>query len=473
VGGRLDANVGAWLGSTAPTVGQKVMADSLPVVIASDQSSLPVAVSPAADVTASGTITAIDPAGIIGYNSVSSSVPAADTSVSVAITGHSTVEATITGTWTGNLIFESTSDGTNWQTTHARSTGSHTGSYLGYGYNAAFPTMYRANVAGFSEFRVRAVTGQTTSVTSVTVHLRATVAPAPATDPITVVGPAGNGGGVKNAPVLVAGYDGAKVQIPRVDPNGVQVSQSYGEAISNGLIAGGAIASRIMGQVTTAATTEAAIRATAYTEQTSNAQRSINSTSASDTAAGVGARSVRLTYYSFAAGVITGPFTEDVTLNGVTAVNTVSTTICFIEKIEVITAGSGTASNVGVIQLFAATAGGGGVIASIAAAERTTRYAHHYVASGNVCNIVNVQASSTATSGNTPVLRVRFRDPSATTNAERELIAGKEIQGSQSTIQLGFDPPRAVTGPAVILYYATPTNAGSQIFRVESCFYEQ
>lgn len=37
VGGRLDANVGAWLGSTAPTVGSKTSANSVPVVIASDQ----------------------------------------------------------------------------------------------------------------------------------------------------------------------------------------------------------------------------------------------------------------------------------------------------------------------------------------------------------------------------------------------------------------------------------------------------
>jgi hypothetical protein len=40
VNGRLDQNVGAWLGSTAPTVGQKTMANSLPVALASDQSSL-------------------------------------------------------------------------------------------------------------------------------------------------------------------------------------------------------------------------------------------------------------------------------------------------------------------------------------------------------------------------------------------------------------------------------------------------
>ncbi len=45
VGGRLDTNNGAWLGSTAPTVGQKAMTASLPVVIASDQSSVPVTVT--------------------------------------------------------------------------------------------------------------------------------------------------------------------------------------------------------------------------------------------------------------------------------------------------------------------------------------------------------------------------------------------------------------------------------------------
>ena len=41
VGSRLDVNTGAWLGSTAPTVGQKAMTASLPVVLASDQSNVP------------------------------------------------------------------------------------------------------------------------------------------------------------------------------------------------------------------------------------------------------------------------------------------------------------------------------------------------------------------------------------------------------------------------------------------------
>jgi hypothetical protein len=45
IGGRLDENVGAWLGSTAPTVGSKTSANSVPVVIASDQASIPVTVA--------------------------------------------------------------------------------------------------------------------------------------------------------------------------------------------------------------------------------------------------------------------------------------------------------------------------------------------------------------------------------------------------------------------------------------------
>jgi len=42
VGSRLDVNNGAWLGSTAPTVGQKAMAASLPVVVSSDQTAIPI-----------------------------------------------------------------------------------------------------------------------------------------------------------------------------------------------------------------------------------------------------------------------------------------------------------------------------------------------------------------------------------------------------------------------------------------------
>lgn len=52
VGGRLDVNQGAWLGSTAPTVGQKAMASSVPVVISSDQSDVGVKQATAANLNA-------------------------------------------------------------------------------------------------------------------------------------------------------------------------------------------------------------------------------------------------------------------------------------------------------------------------------------------------------------------------------------------------------------------------------------
>lgn len=42
LGGRLDVNNGAWMGSTTPTVGQKTMAASIPVVLSSDHSNVPV-----------------------------------------------------------------------------------------------------------------------------------------------------------------------------------------------------------------------------------------------------------------------------------------------------------------------------------------------------------------------------------------------------------------------------------------------
>lgn len=52
VGGRLDANIGSWLGATTPTVGQKTLAASLPVALASDQA-LPLPAGAATEATLS------------------------------------------------------------------------------------------------------------------------------------------------------------------------------------------------------------------------------------------------------------------------------------------------------------------------------------------------------------------------------------------------------------------------------------
>lgn len=61
VGGRLDINLGSWMGSTAPTVGQKTMAASLPFVVASDQ-----IVPVSSGATEEATFTVVAPAVVLG-----------------------------------------------------------------------------------------------------------------------------------------------------------------------------------------------------------------------------------------------------------------------------------------------------------------------------------------------------------------------------------------------------------------------
>jgi hypothetical protein len=148
------------------------------------------------------------------------------------------------------------------------------------------------------------------------------------------------------------------------------------------------------------------MRSTVYTEPASAAQRSLSSSSASDTAAGVGARTVKITYYD---GAGAGPLTETVTLNGVGAVNTVAIDIRFIEKMEVVTSGS-TGTNVGTITLFGSTGGGGGTVGTIgigsvlvAVGDGQTLWAHHYVTTGYTAQlsvlVVGIESGGSGTNG--------------------------------------------------------------------------
>lgn len=157
VGGRLDINNGAWLGSTAPTVGQKTMANSLPIAIASDQSSLTVAQTTATNLNAQvhqgtanianawyqritdGTNTAAvkasstaaiatDPALVVAVspnNLVTVNTPdvvstgnltALNTTVTINPNGAYTCGGQILGTWVGTITAEGTIDGVNWFT---------------------------------------------------------------------------------------------------------------------------------------------------------------------------------------------------------------------------------------------------------------------------------------------------------------------------------------------------------------------
>lgn len=223
------------------------------------------------------------------------------------------------------------------------------------------------------------------------------------------------------------------------------------------------------GDVTLAALTQAVVRRTPYIEQTTNAQRSISSASALDTAAGTGARTVRITYLT-ATG--TGPFTETVTLNGTANVNTVATDICFIEQMEVITVGS-TGSNAGILMLKAAAAGGGVTIGTIAATNNQTFWAHHYIPVGKESNITGVSVSHNGTtvgSGSVFVVRAfMFMTPNA---AEVQVTDFVRLYGQASTFARAYTSPVKVMGPARLLVYVTPETSSSTVYRAAIDFFE-
>jgi hypothetical protein len=128
------------------------------------------------------------------------------------------------------------------------------------------------------------------------------------------------------------------------------------------------------GNMTTAAVTERLISANVYTEQASQAQRSIVSTSAQDLAAGTGAKTVQLTFLNsnYVKKI------ELINLNGTTAVNTVATDIRFIESLTVVQG----AVAAGTITLKTGTAGAGSDICSISSATSDAFLCHHYVPAG-------------------------------------------------------------------------------------------
>jgi tetrahydromethanopterin S-methyltransferase subunit B len=208
-----------------------------------------------------------------------------------------------------------------------------------------------------------------------------------------------------------------------------------------------------------------AIRQTTYTAPTTNAQRSVSSSSANDSSAGTGARQIKIYYLDQNAN---GPsleepfFTETVTLNGTTAVNTVATNICFIEKIEVVSVGSGT-SNAGTITLFTGTGGTGTAIGTIAVGnlitgqgDNLTLWAHHYVPNLYLSDIYAITGGCVASAGGgNYVQQLRNRNPTLATSPE--LLIGDVITIAQGNAFLRtFGSSLPVFGPAIITLYGTP-----------------
>ena len=221
------------------------------------------------------------------------------------------------------------------------------------------------------------------------------------------------------------------------------------------------------GVIATSATTEVAVRKTAYTEQYSNAQRSIVSSSVLDTSAGTGARTVKLTYLT---STFTGPFTETITLNGVTAVNTTATDICYIEKMEILTAGSLLITQ-GTISLKSTVAGGGVPIGSISAGDSQTFWAHHYIPTGITTNILSVASSNDKSSIDAgAVFNLKSTDLSLANATERQIIDSLKYFAQDSTYIRKYPYPIIVVGPARIVAYVIPDNGTNMNSRIPVLF---
>lgn len=212
------------------------------------------------------------------------------------------------------------------------------------------------------------------------------------------------------------------------------------------------------GYLSTAATNTVPVRATAYTPQVGNGQRSFVSASINDTnAAGTGARKIRLTYLPLD---MSSMKTEIVNLNGVTAVATVATDIALVEKIEVIECGSA-GSNQGIISMKDDAAGLGGTMGSIAQNDNVTYWAHHYVANGKTCYPYAISGGATAVSGR--LIPVKSLGPTSGTPLVRN-VAGTYLYGPQNaagypTVEHEFKVPLPIPGPALVTLNCRPDAA--------------
>lgn len=222
-----------------------------------------------------------------------------------------------------------------------------------------------------------------------------------------------------------------------------------GWGVAMGIIGNGVTSGRAQGYVGTSATTGVAVRATTYTPQGTNAQRSIKSTSALDTSAGTGAQQVTINYLDTSFVL----HSEVVTLNGITAVNTVGTNIAFIESMVVNQVGSG-GGNAGTISIFTATAGGGSAWGSIAIGDNQTFWAHHYVPSGVTCYLLSVTCGATSVAGQTNINH--FGNP-LSTNIPQLQIGVSLVHLAGSSFDHDYEIPIAVPGPDLILLTEKPT----------------
>jgi hypothetical protein len=203
------------------------------------------------------------------------------------------------------------------------------------------------------------------------------------------------------------------------------------------------------GEITTTAITQVPVESTTYTETTTNSTMTLVSSSANDTAAGTGARSVSVTYLD---QNMTGPSTVTVNLNGTTAVP-VTGSMCYIEKMVVATVGSG-ASNAGTITL---KTGGGATVGTIAIGVNRTLWAHHYTPQGKTSYISGFNIGTDGTYANQGgVFILKTTTPTVANTPSIQVSDFLSVGGITASDTRVYNSPIQIAGPARTTAYVTP-----------------
>jgi hypothetical protein len=205
---------------------------------------------------------------------------------------------------------------------------------------------------------------------------------------------------------------------------------------------------------------------TAYTEQATDAQRSIKSASANDTSAGSGARTVKITYLD---QTYAGPYTDTITLNGTSWVNTNASNICFIEKVETVTVGSGK-TNAGILTINTAIDGGGSAFVTITAGDNSTRWAQHYIPTGKTCYLSDWHAANELNAATAGAITWLAATPSG---SYERLITGKlRYIGNIGTMAITYLTPIKIVGPARINAYVVSESTADNEHHAEFSYFE-
>lgn len=208
------------------------------------------------------------------------------------------------------------------------------------------------------------------------------------------------------------------------------------------------------------------IRATTYTEQTTNFTGSVKSSSANDASAGTGARTMTITYLDQTGA---GPNTETVTFNGTTAVNLVNTNHCFIEKMAVASIGT-TGSNAGTLSLFTGAAGAGTTVGSIGfgttvstLGDNTTLWAHHYTPLNKTSTLYLLNAGTTGNQTASVALRTNS-NPTVATTPENQVSDFVIVAASSDSVSRTLSQPIKITGPARTTAYVVSNGTNTNFF---------